>query len=54
MFYTCAVTATWCNQTCKDFYLNLKHKGKASKLALITLANKLFREVFAIGKQKEY
>ncbi len=51
----CAVTATRCNGTCKDFYRHLKQKGKASKLALVAVANKLLRQVFAVVKQdKDY
>jgi transposase len=45
-------TATWSslrgNKACKEFYDELKRRGKASKVALIAVANKLIRQVFAV------
>lgn len=46
--------ATWSairfNKPAKELYLRLKAKGKASKVALIAVANKLLKQVFAIAK----
>jgi transposase len=46
--------ATWSairfNQPAKDLYNRLKAKGKASKIALIAVANKLIKQAFAIAK----
>lgn len=46
--------ATWSairfNQPAKDLYKRLKTKGKASKVALIAVANKLLKQAFAIAK----
>lgn len=53
LLYMCAVTAIRYNQACKAFYLHLKERGKASKLALVAVANKLLRQVFAIVKQDQ-
>jgi hypothetical protein len=49
------VTATLYKQACKEFYLHFKQKGKASKLALVAVANKQLLQVFAVVKQvKDY
>ena len=53
LLYMCAVTAIRYNQACKAFYLHLKEKGKASKLALVAVANKLLRQIFAVVKQDQ-
>ncbi len=53
LLFMCAVTAIRYNQACKAFYLHLKQKGKASKLALVAVANKLLRQVFAVVKQDQ-
>ena len=49
--------ATWSairyNQPCKELYQRLKAAGKASKLALIAVANKLLRQAFAVVKFNE-
>ena len=46
--------ATWSairfNQPAKELYQRLKAKGKASKVALIAVANKLLKQAFAIAK----
>ncbi|WP_419241182.1 IS110 family transposase [Cardinium endosymbiont of Nabis limbatus] len=36
------------NKSCKAFYERLKERGKPGKVALIAVANKLIRQVFAI------
>lgn len=46
--------ATWSairwNQPARELYQRLKAKGKASKVALIAVANKLLKQAFAIAK----
>ncbi len=46
--------ATWSairfNEPAKELYKRLKEKGKASKVALIAVANKLLKQAFAIAK----
>jgi transposase len=53
LLFMCSMTAIKYNQACKAFYLHLKQKGKASKLALVAVANKLLRQVFAVVKQDQ-
>ena len=57
--YMCSLQASRHNKTCLDLYQRLLAKGKAKKLALIAVANKLLKIVFAIAKSglpydKEY
>lgn len=52
MLYICAWSAKRCNKACKDLYERLVAKGKAKKLALIAVANKLLKQAFAIATQK--
>ena len=52
MLYICAWSAKRCNKACKELYERLVAKGKAKKLALIAVANKLLKQAFAIAKQK--
>lgn len=51
MLYICAWSAKRCNRACKELYERLVAKGKAKKLALIAVANKLLKQAFAIAKQ---
>ena len=52
MLYICAWSAKRCNKACKDLYERLVAKGKAKKLALVAVANKLLKQAFAIATQK--
>jgi transposase len=55
LLYLCAWSACKYNQACKDLYERLLAKGKAKKLALVAVANKLLKQAFAIGtKQIKY
>lgn len=50
--YVCSWSAKRCNKACRDLYERLLAKGKAKKLALIAVANKLLKQAFAIAKTK--
>lgn len=50
LLYIATWTAIRYNKPCKDLYERLKAKGKASKVALIAVANKLLRQAFAVCK----
>lgn len=50
--YVCSWSAARCNTACRDLYQRLIAKGKAKKLALIAVANKLLKQAFAIAKQQ--
>lgn len=52
-FYMCAVVAIKYNPDCRAFYNRLKESGKPSKVALIAVANKLIRQLFAVLTKKE-
>jgi len=54
LLYLCSWSAINHNKTCKDLYHRLVAKGKAKKLALIAVANKLLKQAFAIGTSLEY
>ena len=54
MLYVCAWSAKRCNKSCKELYDRLVEKGKAKKLALIAVVNKLLKQAFAIATKKEY
>jgi transposase len=48
LLYMASWSAIRFNTACKTFYERLKEKGKPGKVALIAVANKLIRQVFAI------
>ena len=48
--FLCSFTAYKCNPQCRALYDRLVAKGKSKKLALIAVANKLLKQVFAIAK----
>jgi transposase len=48
--YMCSLQASRYNKTCMDLYQRLLAKGKPKKQALIAVANKLLKIVFAIAK----
>lgn len=52
-FYMCAVVAIKYNPDCRAFYNRLKESGKPCKVALIAVANKLIRQLFAVLTKKE-
>jgi len=50
--YVCSWSASRYNKACRELYERLLAKGKAKKLALIAVANKLLKQAFAIAKQQ--
>jgi len=50
LLYMCALKAKSCNPACKALFERLRAKGKPFKVALIAVANKLLKQVFAIAK----
>lgn len=50
MLYLCSWSAKKCNPGCKNLYDRMVEKGKAKKVALIAVANKLLKQAFAIAK----
>lgn len=50
LLYIASWSAIRYNEPCKELYERLKGKGKASKVALIAVANKLLRQAFALCK----
>ena len=53
LLYLCAWSAVKWNQACKQLYERLLAKGKAKKLALIAVANKLLKQAFAIATKNQ-
>lgn len=54
VLYVCAWSAIKCNKACRELYERLLAKGKAKKLALVAVANKLVRQAFAVATKQEY
>ncbi|KIA92495.1 MULTISPECIES: IS110 family transposase [unclassified Flavobacterium] len=54
MLYVCSWSAKKCNAACKELYDRLVEKGKAKKIALIAVANKLLKQAFALASKNEY
>ena len=54
MLYVCAWSAKKTNNACRELFDRLVEKGKAKKLALIAVANKLLKQAFAIAKSNKY
>ncbi|AWN81689.1 transposase [Candidatus Cardinium hertigii] len=54
LFYMASWSAIRFNKACKSFYQNLKARGKPGKVALIAVANKLIRQLFAILRDDTY
>lgn len=52
LFYMGAQTARLYNNTCRALYDRLVQRGKAKKVALIAVANKLVKQVFAVVKSQ--
>lgn len=53
MLYVCAWSAARCNLACRELYHRLLAKGKAKKLALVAVANKLLKQAFAIANSNQ-
>lgn len=53
LLYMCAVSAIRCNKACVDLFERLHEKGKAIKVAMIAVANKLLKQIFAIVKNNQ-
>lgn len=53
LLYVASWSAIRYNKACREFYQRLKAAGKASKLALIAVANKLLRQAFALVRFDE-
>ncbi|MCX6145905.1 MAG: IS110 family transposase [Candidatus Kapabacteria bacterium] len=51
--YMCSLSAIKHNKRCKDLYIRLISKGKAKKVAMLAVANKLISQIFAIAKSGE-
>jgi len=49
VLYVCSWSAIRCNKACKELYERLVSKGKAKKLALVAVVNKLVKQAFAIA-----
>lgn len=54
ILYLCSWSAIKKNKACKEIFERLVEKGKAKKLALIAVVNKLLKQAFAIATKKEY
>tara|TARA_B100001105_G_scaffold64052_1_gene49961 strand:- start:140 stop:1117 length:978 start_codon:yes stop_codon:yes gene_type:complete len=54
MLYVCSWSAIKKNKACREIFERLVEKGKAKKLALIAVVNKLLKQAFAIAKNKTY
>ena len=54
MLYICPWSAKKCNNVCRELYDRLVEKGKARKVALIAVANKLLKQAFALASKNEY
>lgn len=50
LLYLCALSAKRYNPACKALFERLRAKGKPFRVALIAVANKLLKQVFAIAK----
>lgn len=54
MLYVCSWSAKKSNSACRELYDRLVEKGKAKKIALIAVANKLLKQAFALASKNEY
>lgn len=54
MLYVCSWSAKKTNSACRELYDRLVEKGKAKKIALIAVANKLLKQAFALASKNEY
>lgn len=54
MLYLCSWSAKRYNKACRELYERILGKGKAKKVALIAVANKLLKQAFAIATKETY
>lgn len=54
LLYMCSMRARTCNKACREMFERLTARGKNGKLAIVAIANKLIRQVFAIGTSQSY
>jgi len=54
VLYVCSWSAIKANKACRELYERLLAKGKAKRLALIAVVNKLLRQAFAVATKKEF
>jgi transposase len=54
VLYVCSWSAVRCNKACRELYQRLREKGKAHRLALIAVVNKLIRQAFAVATKGQY
>ena len=54
ILYMAAMNAYRYNPGCKDLFTRLKERGKPFKVAIIAVANKLLRQIFAIMKNETF
>lgn len=52
VLYMCSLSAIRVNTACRALYHRLLHRGKSKKLALIAVAHKLVRQVFAVAERR--
>ena len=53
LLYLCALSASRHNRVCRDLYERLLARGRAKKVALIAVANKLVKQAFTVVKKDE-
>jgi transposase len=53
LLYVCAWSASRYNLACRELYQRLLTKGKAKRLALVAVANKLLKQAFAIASSNQ-
>ena len=54
VLYVCSWSAIRANKACRELYERLLAKGKAKRLALIAVVNKLLRQAFAVATKQEF
>ncbi|HEY4649963.1 MAG TPA: IS110 family transposase [Pontibacter sp.] len=54
VLYVCSWSAIKVNKACRELYQRLLAKGKAKRVALIAVVNKLLRQAFAVATKKEF
>lgn len=52
LLYLCSWSAKRVNKRCIEMYDRLKEKGKPERVIKVAIANKLIKQIFAIGKNK--
>lgn len=53
VLYMCSISAMRFNRSCHALYVRLLAKGKNKKIALIAVAHKLVRQVFAVAERRQ-